>query len=230
MSSSGNRGKDDKGWTLIYPNHNLILTSHSSRELFVPKMPKILSVVLSLASFGTFHLALGSPFSTNSKPLLRMRCCLFQQRRPSRSVLDSGVLKSQVVSTMTLLSVTRAAGFEPLQTGVEVFKGVSPTGKTFTSGITSIEIITIAKTNLFRVGSASSRQPPYLRPRKRHNTMGLLVHWRQGVAMTRVSSLAQSRSSRPWQPLWSWTNFLSKTLAKLPQAFSLLSLLCHPRW
>ena len=120
-------------------DHNLILTPHSSRELFVPKMPKTLSVVLSLASFGTFHLVLGSPSSTNSKPLLRMRCCPFQQRRPSRSVLDSGVPKSQVVSTMTLLSVTQTAGFEPLQTGVVVFKGVSPTGKIFTLGIISIE-------------------------------------------------------------------------------------------
>jgi len=181
-------------------HNSIIISTRSSRELFVPKMPKIPSVVLSPASFGTFHRALGSLFSTNSKRLLRMRCCLSQQRRPSRSVLDSGVPKSQVVSTMTLLSVTRAVGFEPPQTGVEVFKGGSPMGKMFTLGI-SIEIITIAENYLFRVGSASSRQPPYLRPRKLHNTMEHLAFWRQGVVMTHVSSLAQSRLSRQWRPL-----------------------------
>lgn len=164
-------------------------------------MPKIPSAVLSPVSFGTFHPALGSLFSTNSKRLLRMRCCLFQQRRPSRSVLDSGVPKSQAASTMTLLSVTRAVGFEPLQTGVEVSKGVSPTGKIFTLGITSIEISRLWKIIYFHVGSASSRQPPYLRPRKLRNTMEHLAHWRQEVVMTRVSSLAQSRSSRQWQLL-----------------------------
>jgi hypothetical protein len=83
--------------------------------------------------------------------------------------------------------------------------------------------------------NASSALPSSPLPRsRRHKKLLNMMEQKEYlllvVATTPVSFLVLFQSSSPWPPSLSWTNFSSKTLARLLQTSCLPSPPCHPPW